>query len=50
LDSQLLTKFLKTTGLKNIRQVNFGEGTDLRLLKENPDRRWETLYLEAQKE
>lgn len=48
-DSQLLINTLKQLEFINIRQVDFAEGTDKRLLKNKEERRWESLYIEAQK-
>ena len=48
-DSKLLLRFLQEAGFMNVREVGFREGTDSNLLKDNEDRRWESLYMEAQK-
>jgi predicted SAM-dependent methyltransferase len=48
-DSKLLLHFLKKAGFMNTREVKFMEGTDHNLLKDNANRRWESLYMEAQK-
>lgn len=48
-DSELLEVTLKDIGFTNVRQVEFLEATDKRLLKEAEARRWESLYMEAQK-
>jgi len=48
-DNKLLSRFLKEAGFENIREVRFMEGTDSKLLKDNADRRWESLYMEARK-
>jgi len=48
-DSELLEVTLKEIGFINIRQVDFFKATDKRLLKEAEARRWESLYMEAQK-
>jgi hypothetical protein len=48
-DSELLEVTLKDIGFTNVRQVDFFKGTDKRLLKESEARRWESLYMEAQK-
>lgn len=47
-DAELLSVFLKKAGFGNVRQVGFLEGTDQRLLKESAERKWESLYIEAQ--
>lgn len=48
-DAQLLSNFLERAGFRNIRQTGFRQGTDERLLKDRDGRRWESLYIEAQK-
>lgn len=48
-DSELLGNFLHEAGFVNTRKVNFSEGTDKRIIKDNEKRRWESLYMEAQK-
>lgn len=48
-DSELLNKYLEEVGFINIKEVEFMQGTDKLLLKEKPERAWETLYMEAQK-
>lgn len=48
-DSCLLTQFLEKADFTDIKEVAYMEGTDDRLLKELPQRRWETVYIEAQK-
>ena len=48
-DSKLLGRFLWEAGFINIRDVRFGEGTDKRIIKDNKVRKWESLYMEAQK-
>ena len=48
-DSRLLSRFLREAGFMNVQEVRFREGTDYKLLKDSEDRRWESLYIEAQK-
>lgn len=48
-DYELLEKYLRAAGFKNIKKMNYMESSDPRLLKDNKDRKWETLYVEAQK-
>lgn len=48
-DSQLLELFLEQSGFVNIKEVSFREGSDLLLLKDSSERKWESLYIEAQK-
>lgn len=48
-DSELMHLFLKESGFSNIQIQNFMKGNDKRLLKDRADRKWETMYMEAQK-
>ncbi len=48
-DSQLLGNFLQESGFVNIKEVSFMEGSDELLLKDSRHRKWESLYIEAQK-
>ena len=49
-DEKTLGRFLRETGFTGIRRVAYGtEGTDRRLIKEEPFREWETLVVEARK-
>jgi predicted SAM-dependent methyltransferase len=48
-DSELLPKFLKDVGFVNVKEVKFGVGTDSRLIKEQSERKHESLFIEAQK-
>ena len=48
-DSKLLLRFLQEAGFMNIQEVRFREGSDSKLFKDNKDRCWESLYMEAQK-
>jgi len=48
-DTKLLGRFLREVGFKNVQEVPFREGSDFDLLKDNKARRWESLYMEAQK-
>ena len=48
-DEKLLKKFLTKAGFINIKKVSFRKGSDPRLLKDSEQRKWETLYMEAQK-
>lgn len=48
-DSELMRRFLQEAGFINIQQVSFKKGTDNRLLHDKIDRKWESLYMEAQK-
>lgn len=47
-DAHLLGYYLEKAGFKNVVKTGFREGTDIRLLKDQEERRWETLYMEAQ--
>lgn len=48
-DCGLLKRFLEEAGFNNIRETGFMQGTDKRLLKDLPERKWESIYVEAQK-
>lgn len=48
-DFKLLEKLLKEIGFRNIKQVSFRDGADSRLFHDHASRKWESLYLEAQK-
>jgi len=48
-DADLLQRFLREAGFANIKEVHFREGTDIHLCIDSESRRWETLYMEAQK-
>jgi hypothetical protein len=48
-DGALMQAVLTEVGFDNVHVVAFGEGTDMRLVKDSPGRRWESVYVEAQK-
>lgn len=48
-DADLLRRFMAEAGFANIKEVHYREGTDDCLCIESEARRWETLYMEAQK-
>lgn len=48
-DDELMISVLEEIGFRNVRQVNFGEGTDERLIKDQAVKAEESLYVEAQK-
>jgi SAM-dependent methyltransferase len=48
-DSKFLGFFLEKAGFINIRKVEFMQGTDPEIIKELASRKWESLYMEAQK-
>jgi len=48
-DASLLSSFLQKVGFINVREVKFRKGTDTRLLMDKEERKWESLYIEAQK-
>lgn len=48
-DFELLSAVLKEIGWLNIRKVSFMEGTNEKLLIDSPERKWASLYVEAQK-
>ena len=48
-DNILLERTLLETGFINVREVDFLQGTDKRLLMDKEVRNWESLYFEGQK-
>lgn len=48
-DNELMERFLQEAGFTNIQQVSFQQGTDNRLFHDQIERKWESLYMEAQK-
>jgi predicted SAM-dependent methyltransferase len=48
-DRELLGNFLEKAGFINIKEVSYMQGTDKLLLLDQEMRKWETLYMEAQK-
>ena len=48
-DRELMERFLQEVGFANIQEVSFKQGTDVRLLHDRIERKWESLYMEAQK-
>jgi hypothetical protein len=48
-DGALLKAVLSEVGFAEVRVVGYGEGSDPRLVKDSPNRRWESVYLEARK-
>jgi len=48
-DERLLDLFLQRAGFINVKKVGFREGTDKKLLMDKEERKWESLYMEAQK-
>jgi predicted SAM-dependent methyltransferase len=48
-DSKLMKQFLQDAGFVNIQQVDFGQGNNPQLLHDQIERKWESLYMEAQK-
>lgn len=48
-DSKFLGYFLEKAGFVNVREVEFMQGTDPEIIKELASRKWESLYMEAQK-
>jgi predicted SAM-dependent methyltransferase len=48
-DGDLMTSLLAEIGFQNAREVNFGTGTDQRLIKDQDVKAEESLYVEAQK-
>jgi predicted SAM-dependent methyltransferase len=48
-DEQLLGATLIRLGFRGVRRVSFGVGSDERIVKDHPERAWESLYFEAVK-
>ena len=48
-DSDLMVKVLTELGFKDVRPVEFGVGSDQRLIRDNKDKECESLYVEARK-
>ncbi len=48
-DGDLMIAVLEGVGFVNVREVGFGEGFDKRIIKDQSDKEWESLYIEAQK-
>ena len=48
-DGELMTTLLAEIGFRNAREVNFGEGMDKKLIKDQDVKAEESLYVEAQK-
>jgi predicted SAM-dependent methyltransferase len=48
-NEQLLSEFLNNAGFTQVQKVSFRQGTDTRLCQDREGRRWETVYMEAQK-
>jgi predicted SAM-dependent methyltransferase len=48
-DADLFTRVLTELGFAGAREAGFGPGADQRLLRDDPDKRHESLYVEAQK-
>jgi predicted SAM-dependent methyltransferase len=48
-NAELMTKLLKNIGFINIKEVNYRQGSDEKLLKDMEERKVESLYIEAQK-
>lgn len=48
-DTELMCLFLEDAGFVNVKEVSFMKGTEPILLKDHPERQWETLYIEAKK-
>lgn len=49
-DAELLEKVLTSIGFSSVVRCEYLESSDARLLKDNPSRIWETLYMEARKD
>lgn len=48
-DFELLRLYLQRAGFRKIRKVSYLKGTDKKIIKDNKNRKWESLYVEAQK-
>jgi predicted SAM-dependent methyltransferase len=48
-DADLLVKVLTELGFRQAQEVGFGVGADARLVREDPDKAGETVYVEARK-
>lgn len=48
-DKHQITKYLENIGFTNINEVEFGKGTDIRLIKDEEVRKTASFYIEAQK-
>ena len=48
-DGELMTAVLEEIGFVNVSEVGFGEGVDKKIIKDQSDKKWESLYIEAQK-
>jgi predicted SAM-dependent methyltransferase len=48
-DATLLQAVLTEVGFAEVRIVSYGAGTDTRIVKDSPGRRWESVYVEVQK-
>ncbi len=48
-DFEELKKYLETAGFRNVKKMKFNESNDNNLTIDTKERKWETLYIEAQK-
>lgn len=48
-DYEMLEDILTNTGFVKVREVDFKKGTDKSIVKDMAKRKWESLYIEAQK-
>lgn len=48
-DAGLMSCVLSEIGFSSVKEVEFNTGTDNRLLRDQSDKHWESLYFEAQK-
>jgi predicted SAM-dependent methyltransferase len=46
-DPQLLSEYLRFIGFKDVRRVKFSEGLNLELVRDAPEREWNSLYMEG---
>ena len=48
-DADLMSRILSELGFVDISVVSFGNGTDMRVIKDDPDKKQESMYIEARK-
>ncbi|HNR86817.1 MAG TPA: hypothetical protein PKM65_00585 [Spirochaetota bacterium] len=48
-DYKILNVLLSEIGYTQIKKVRFGKGADMSIVLDNPERKWESVYIEARK-
>ena len=48
-DGDLMVNVLNAIGFVNVSEVDIGQGVDKKIIKDQPEKDWESLYVEAQK-